>query len=251
MSSLYIYGLARAEERPEAASLGTGLSGAALEWVAEGGLAALVSDSPAEHITPTRRSMLTHTAVLERAQQQRAMLPVRFGTVAPDAATLRQCLNGNAATLSAALSSIAGRVELGVKANWREDVAFAQLLEEDAGLRRLRDRLRSRPAAETYAERIELGRKVEAALAARRQADSAAILARLAPLAERETALKQLDETMILNHAFLVPRSHEAEFDAAMSALAAEHAARIDFRYVGPVPPYNFVTLHADLFGRA
>jgi hypothetical protein len=31
-----------------------------------------------------------------------------------------------------------------------------------------------------------------------------------------------------------------------MQHLAERHAARITFRYVGPVPPYNFIQLHAD-----
>jgi hypothetical protein len=109
----------------------------------------------------------------------------------------------------------------------------------------MRDRLRSRPANETYYERVELGRRVEAALAERRATEAAAIVAALAPLAEREAELRALDEDMILNRAFLVRRENEALFDARMQSVAERYADRVNFRYVGPVPPYNFVRLQA------
>ncbi len=102
-----------------------------------------------------------------------------------------------------------------------------------------------RPAGETYYERIELGRRVEAALAGRRDAEQSAILAELVPLAERHESLLAHDEDMILNHAFLVPRAAEAGFDAAVARLAERSGDRLEFRYVGPVPPFNFVNLQA------
>ncbi|MCQ4161675.1 GvpL/GvpF family gas vesicle protein [Roseomonas sp. GC11] len=250
MNGLYVYGLAAAGSLPEGEALGAGLAGASLGWVQGGGLAALTSPAPEGELDATRRNMLAHTAVLERAMQAAPLLPVRFGTVAPAAPILADCLARNAPSLSAALDTIAGRVELGVKASWRPDIAFAQLLADDAGLRRMRDRLRGRPPEETQAERIALGRQVEAALQARREADAAALLAQLSPLAEREVELSLLDERMILNRAFLVRRDREEAFDAAMAALAGREAERIEFRYVGPVPPYNFVSLQAGLFGR-
>jgi hypothetical protein len=128
---------------------------------------------------------------------------------------------------------------------------FAEIVAADAELCRLRDRLRSRPAQETYFERVELGRRVEAALLQRRGEEAAAILAILAPLAERSAALRALDDDMIVNHAFLVPRSQERAFDARMEHVAERCGARVALRYVGPVPPYNFVTVRADWLGDA
>jgi hypothetical protein len=42
-----------------------------------------------------------------------------------------------------------------------------------------------------------------------------------------------------------VRRAREPAFDAAMERLAAAHGARIVFRYIGPLPPFNFVTVQA------
>lgn len=244
MSGLYVFGIAG--EDAAAATLGDGFPGRQVRGLAAAGLAALVADAPSDGIDPTRRNMLAHTALLERAMAQATVLPMRFGTIAPDEATLARCLANHAAAFRGALDAIAGRVELGVKASWKEGIVFREIVEQDAALRGLRDRLRTRPQAETYHDRIELGRRVEAALAARRTEEAGAILQALSPLAEAEAGLKEVEESMILNRAFLVPRAQETAFDAAMQDLAATHGARIEFRYVGPVPPYNFVRLRAD-----
>ena len=194
-------------------------------------------------VAQTRRNMIAHTTLLERVIAQTDVLPVRFGTVAADAAVLTRCIAAHAAAFQTGFYAIAGRVELGLKASWRDGVVFGEIIAADQDLCRLRDRLRSRPASETYYERVELGRRVEAALVGRRAAETTAILAELAPLAEQVVELRTLDEDMILNRAFLVRREHEARFDAQVQAVAERCAARMNFRYVGPVPPYNFIRL--------
>jgi len=69
------------------------------------------------------------------------------------------------------------------------------------------------------------------------------ILTTLSPFAVQTRANDIFGERMILNAAFLVERTHEPEMDAAIRALDAQQTNRVLFRYVGPVPPYNFVNL--------
>jgi hypothetical protein len=226
--------------------IGTGLGGAPLRLLASGTLAAVISPASVEPIARSRRNMLTHTSVLERMMPHATVLPLRFGTVAPDEAALQACIATHRGAFREALHSIEGRVELGLKASWRKDRVFTDIVERDTALRQLRDRLQARPAGETYYERIELGRRVEAALAERRASETAAIMAELLPLAEREAELRAHDDDMVLNRAFLVARAAEAAFDAAVARIAERFAARLEFRYVGPVPPFNFVGLRAD-----
>jgi hypothetical protein len=225
---------------------GEGVAGGVVRLLPAGPLTALVSDVPPGPIAQTRRNIAAHAGVLERAIGWTDVLPLRFGTVAPDVAVFFHCIAANANGFNSAFRDIDGRVELGLKASWRDGVVYGEIIAADAELCRLRDRLRSRPASETYHERVELGRRVEAALAGRRLRETASIMAGLAPLAERYTGLHIPDENMILNHAFLVRREHEAAFDAKVRAIAAPLENRITFRYVGPVPPYNFVRLQPN-----
>lgn len=244
---LWLYGIGMAA--PGGAPLGDGVAGAAVEAMDAAGFVALVSQAPAERPAPTRRHMLTHTAVLERATAAADVLPVRFGTVAPCATTLARCLAVNAIKLRDAMAGISDCVELGLRVSWREGVIFEEILAAEPALRAMRDRLATRPAQDSYQDRIELGRRVEAALAQRRAREAAALDAALAPLAAQMVALREVDEGMIANRAFLVRRRDEQRFDAAVAALEAAQGTRLLFRYVGPVPPFNFVSLRAEWFG--
>jgi len=247
---VYVYGIARSDQLSSAEGLGPGLAGGAVAVMQVAGLSVITEPAPEAELAPTRRYMLAHTAVLERALVRASVLPMRFGTIAPDAASLERCVEANAAAFAAALAEIDGRVELGVKASWREGLIFREIIDADPALRAMRDRLVSRPASETYYERIELGRQVEAALIARRAREAEAIVATLRPLADRSVAQKLLDEAMIVNESFLVRRDREAAFDRAMEELAARTGERLVLRYVGPVPAYNFVSVRADWLTR-
>ncbi len=48
---------------------------------------------------------------------------------------------------------------------------------------------------------------------------------------------------MILNAAFFVPKCREAEFDRTVQDLGEKYAQSASFKYVGTMPPFNFVTL--------
>jgi hypothetical protein len=46
-----------------------------------------------------------------------------------------------------------------------------------------------------------------------------------------------------MNAAFLVDRMREREFDARVECLAVQLSGSIQFKYVGPAPPYSFVSI--------
>jgi hypothetical protein len=246
MSRLYVYGLLPADATIVSALVSPGLGNLPVEFLAGRTMAALVSEGVPEPIAATRRNMLGHTAVLERAMGGVALLPVRFATLAPDREKLIACLDSYADAFAAALERVVGRIEVGVKAWWCDGMMPAEALHADPALAAWRDRLAARPAAETYYERIELGRRVEAALATRRQQVAEEITAVLAPLAERRVELRLLDDNMILNNAFLIRSTDEHAFDKEVERLDARFSEQLKFRYIGPVPPYNFVDLRTN-----
>ena len=53
-------------------------------------------------------------------------------------------------------------------------------------------------------------------------------------------------ELMVLSAAFLVEESKEARFDQRVDQLDAKYGDTIKFKYVGTLPPFNFVNLVID-----
>ena len=240
----YFYCIIRCPEPLELSTRGIGERGDKVYTLHYNDLAAVVSDSPVIEYDSSRRNMMAHTAVLEEVMKEFTILPVRFGIVAPDERAIReQILERRYDEFDRLLHGMEGRVELGLKTFWYEDVALREIIEENEIIRQLRDGLVGRPAEETYYDRIRLGELVEQAVSRKRAADADSILKRLNPIARDSRVNKVITERMILNAAFLVRREREPEFDLAVQQMDREMGQRLMFKYVGSAPPYNFVNI--------
>jgi len=242
----YVYCVIRSPKPRQFATLGIGERGDIVHTVHFDNLAAVVSDSPIIEYEQSRRNMMAHTLVLEEVMQELIILPVRFGTVAPvpsEEAIRERVLKRRFGELHGLLQHMEGRVELGLKAFWYEGVIFQEIVAENLSIQRLRDSLNGRRPEETYYERIRLGEMVEKAMDNKRVEDSERILDRLRPLVHRTRKNDIITDRMVLNSAFLLDAPAQPEFDAAVQSLDDEMGKRLIFKYVGPVPPYNFVEL--------
>ena len=243
----YIYCVARAQpfEKNGSSLLATpGLGGQKVRLVPYDDLAAVVSDAPQDDYNVTRENLLAHQRVITQAMTRSDVLPVAFGTVAEsDQQVQEQLLRGAADDLHRALEEVQGCVELELKVLWNEERLFAEIVAENEDIRALRDSLAGQPPEATQYERIQLGQLVAAEIQRKSEAEAAALLEALEPLAVATRVNENQTDMMLLNAAFLVDRSQEQAFDAQVQALGAAQAGRLIFQYVGPLPPYNFVDL--------
>jgi hypothetical protein len=226
-----------------------GRGAARVRLVREGDLAAVVSDAALKDYDPSRANVAAHEKVIEEVMQRSEVLPVRLGTVAGDDPEVRRFLKRQHDSLERSLALVRGRAELGLKVFWDGDRMFAEVLAEDATIRALRDQLIGLPELQTRDQRIELGRMTAEALERKRQAEADGIFARLRARAIEAVANRLLTETMVLNAAFLVDQAALQAFDAEVDAVGKEQRGRLTFKYVGPLPPYNFVKLNVPKEG--
>jgi hypothetical protein len=240
----YMYCIIRCPEPIQFTNLGIGERGDIVHTVHFEDLAAAVSNSPVVEYDSSRRNMMAHTLVLEEVMQDFTILPIRFGTVAPSVEAIQEkLLKRRFGEFHGLLQEMEGRVELGLKAFWYEDVIFNEIVEESPPICRLRDSLMGRPSEETYYERIRLGEMVEATMWKRRDEDAEKILTPLRSLVYETRVNKVVTDRMVVNAAFLVDEDRQAEFDAMVERLDQEMGKRLIFKYAGPVPPYNFVNI--------
>jgi hypothetical protein len=242
-TGLYCYGVMGARAAPDESE---GVAGASVETVLSGGLAALVSPVRATKMRARRPDLLKHLDVLTAALSGGAVLPFRFGTIFADEEELvGKLLDPRRDELTRLLREFDGLVELSVRAFFRGDVVLAEIVRESPRVARLREQTSRGPEAATYGGRIELGELVAAELASRSAAEAEQILRRLRPLARNVDVDTEPVEHQVLRAAFLVERGRLEAFDAEMDALAREREGRIDFKYLGPLPPHSFVALEA------
>lgn len=247
---VYLYGIVRSSgERSFDGVAAVGNPGGSVYTVCHGGLAMVASDATAAEYPTTRGNLLGHERVQERVLRECTVLPVRFGTVAegeePAAArSIRRLLEKRSPEFHRLLTEMEGSVELGVKALWRDEQrVFEEIVARRGDIRRLRDSLRDTSVAATYFDRVRLGEMVRDALGQAKKAEAALILAPLRRLARRVVENDVTLDRMVVNAAFLVDGARQDDFDDAVARLDAELGHRIQLKYVGAVPPYNFVNI--------
>ncbi|HEX6490565.1 MAG TPA: GvpL/GvpF family gas vesicle protein [Gaiellaceae bacterium] len=210
-----------------------------IRLVGHGSVAALVARVSAEPQRATRRALLDHAEIVEDAYSWTTILPLRFGSVFPDEAAVRELLlEPNADLFEQLLERHAGVAELTLKASYDQEALLAELVASGPGLGRLRERYRSQPTLENG---IALGEKTAALLEARRDRDADRILRTIEPLALDLRVGDVGLEGGVVNLAVLVERSRVGEVEDWLEALSRDLSPPIRFRLVGPLPPYSFI----------
>ena len=236
--ALYVYGLMRVEDGVRAVDA---LAEASITLVKHAEICALVTNVGEGDLTLRRESALAHTDTLQAAFRHGPVLPLRFGTVLPDAETLvAQLLAPRAASLRGRLEALEGLAEMQVKASYLEEPLLRSIVGQDARLSQAAARIRGLPPEATHFERINLGEAVNTHVQARRQADSQRMMQELQSLAVAVSMREPRHERAVLNASFLVPEDRLAAFDAEVERLSNQDAHSIQFRLIGPMPAHSF-----------
>lgn len=215
--------------------------------VASGDLGAVVS----AHATASdfqalpRETLLKHLVayqrIVEHVMQRQSVLPVSFGTYLESAAEARDLVSQNRTALGQAFARMRGMTELEVAATWEVGRVLAEI-GRDPAVVRAREAIERR-GDPTPDDRLQLGRLVESHMALRREAIRSRSLDALEPLASSTATHALLDERLVMNEAFLVSTGGVPEFEKRVHMLDALFGGQIDFRIVGPLPPYTFCTV--------
>ena len=222
--------------------LGIGGRGDELYTISYKTIAAVVSDSPIKKYSVARENLIPHERAIEEVMKAYTVLPVRFATIAEDEKKVKTILERDYDKLLDLLKNMKGKIELGLKAIFKEDI-YNYILKEYEEIRVLKEKLATLPLEKSYYQRMEIGKMVEEALQREKEIYKEDILSNLLPLAEEVKINNNYGELMIINAAFLVENSREAEFDQNVQALADKSGDKVKFKYVGTLPPFNFVNL--------
>lgn len=245
-TEVYVYGVLPAGASPPAGA-GLGALQAPLRTVEDGELAALVSDVPAGALEARREDLERHGEVLREAMTPGPVLPMRFGMVMPDEATVRaNLLERHRDRLLGLLEHVRGRVELTLRATYEEEPLLREALRRRPEAARLAQRVRGGDEAATYHERIRLGEIIVEEIEVMRERDTAAALERLSPLAVDVHVGAPPHERTAYAVSFLVEAGAVEGFDAAAKQLDADEGDRMRFSYIGPLPPHSFVRLEEE-----
>lgn len=222
-----------------------GLGGAEVFAVSEGALAILTSRTGAERLRPERRNLAAHHGVLKQLNEEGAVLPMAFGTIASSEQAVRDILTRHQELFLAQLRKVTGKVEMGLRVVWDVPNVFEYIVNRHPELKSARDQMLV--DGQNRDDMIQLGRLFEQVLSSEKDR----LYARVAGVLQRSGAAVKRNpvrsEKEVMNLACLIPKEQQGEFEA----IACEAAKGFDSNYLfdlsGPWSPYNFIELALQL----
>lgn len=239
---LYIYAIAAAGAQTVVDAAGIDGNDGPVVTLLRGDIAAVVSRCDTDRYAVTRDNVIAHRRVMEAAMKRWPILPVRFNTVAKGREQIAEkLLTARREEFRDLFDVMTGKVEFGLRALWPDmSRIFTEIAEENPEIKMARTR---EPAG--TADTARLGRAVTNALDRKRDRQARLILRCFDGLWFDRKVTDSLGASMILNASFLIEGQRAGEFDRRVENLADQMNGRVRLRYVGPVPPCDFVEVAA------
>lgn len=247
-SGIYIYGIIRTDSPQEFGNIDIG--GQASEVVTLGfkDIAAVISESPfaVYHSLAkekTIKDLVSHQFVLEKVMRSFTVLPVKFGTMVETAEEAIKFLEKGHALLSDELRQMEGKIELDVVARWELPKVMAAIYRDSPNIQRKQREFALKGNQVAVEEKVTLGQLVEQAVETRKASSTQLILQTLKEEAAEVCLHEVASHEMILNVAFLLEKEREEAFNETVALLDQRLESAVNFRVVGPLPPYSFSTI--------
>ncbi len=236
----YVYGLISADTPLPDGLTGLGPSGQVWK-ISCGNVAAIVSDVPEERRLGKRRHLLAHEAVVEAVAAESTILPMRFGAVITEDGVTNELLAPHQEYFAGVLEELEGRTEYTLRGYYDLEAVLPDIIQSDADMRALHQRVRGLSEEAGHFDRIQLGELIAKALKVRRQQDAQDILEALAlPYVVMRKVYDPEQDDDVVNAAFLVERARQQEFENAVYEVGGR-LPMVRLKLAGPLAPYDFV----------
>ena len=251
----YVYGIltaaqAEPEYRPEAFAA----PGGQFEVIANGDLAAVVSDSSIADFADLPRGDLMryltqHQRAVETLMNGAIVLPAKLGAVLADADQVKTVLSLGYGDLVRVMETVGHRSELDVAVAWEPTRLFGEIAQEPE-VAALKAQVLALPAEQMIKGQIAVGRLVKERFDTRRNQLRDELVARITPCAARWRLNPVMDDSMVMNVACLVDAAEATALEDRVVELDEQHNDQLRFRLVGPLPPYSFATVDVRVVRR-
>lgn len=245
----YIYGVINSGENTKLGRIGRQGNKREVYTVPHQDISCVVSDSDALHLDMMEkeelgRYLVNHQGVIEEVMKEHTIIPVKFGTQVRSIAEVNQILQRGYSEFKERLKEFHEKVEFDVVCLWNDLNKIIKMIgEEDKDIGEFKTEIAKKPPEETLQDRIKIGAMIKTAVEKKSEETQNHILDYLKEKAIDFQRHEVMDDRMISNCAFLLDRHKEAEFDRALNKLDQQYNGSINFKCVGPLPPYSFTTM--------
>ena len=245
---MYIYGVLNSNKEPFFGPHGI-TAREEVYTVSYQDISAVVSDSETLDYTHMRKDRLAMLLVRHQTAIEKIMslghtvIPMRLGTFAKDEAEIKHILACGYTVIKDIFGKISNMIETDITATWGDFNLILKEIGEDKEIKEVKERLLANPKAVTVDDQMKIGLMVKKALERKREGYAKEIQDTLKSVSQDFRAHELMDDKMVANMAFLINKAGHKDFEVKVEGLNTEFNEKLNFRCVGPLPPYSFYTL--------
>jgi len=245
MPGKYLYGIIE-EPQPTRFSF-SGVGDAEVYTVNHRKIAAVVSDIELQEVDPTRKNVRAHTTVQDELLKKYTFLPMGFGIITSSEDEVQKLLEKNYDGFIRELKRLAGKIEVGLKVFWDREAMISEIEGGNQEFTNLKTKINAASSpVEAQSLLVEAGKLVERVAIEWKNKYAREIYATLKEPSVDVILNDPLGIKNILNGSFLIDKSREREFQNNIYKLDSKYQGKVNFKYVGPLPPYSFVNVKLE-----
>ena len=240
----YVYCIIGGNEGRNFGPIGIGKRGDIVSTIGLNDISAVISSSTVTQYVINPENLTAHEKVIEEVMKDYTVLPLRFCTIANSAEEVRTLLRRRYGEFKGMLRDLDNKVEMGLKARWTDMKGiFDEIAQEDPGVKEGKKKAEGGAGDPDSDEKIAVGKAVKAALDKKKGIEGEKVLNKFKRVALDMRNNDPVGDNMFLNAVFLIDRTREKQFDFLVEDLVDSYKDKVDFKVVGPAPPFNFVNI--------
>ena len=205
--------------------------------------AMVVAEMPMKIYHPNKENLMMHQQVISNVMKEiDTVIPISFGNIFHSEEDVIALLKSLYPQLEGLFPKIKGKIEVGLKVVGKKEWLRENMNENEAAMRK-KNAVNSKSEAAGYFDRIQLGEMAKNFVKSLRDDMHSEIHEQLTPISDADKINEPIGEKMLLNSAYLLDRDKEAAFDEKVNELHEKWKDKVDFKYTGPWPAYNFINI--------
>ncbi|MCX5815882.1 MAG: GvpL/GvpF family gas vesicle protein [Proteobacteria bacterium] len=189
------------------------------------------------------RHLIQHQLVIEKVMQEFTIIPMRLGTYVLNEDEVMQVLTKGHRMFKEIFEKIEGRIEIDVVATWVDLNIVIKEVSEQEEVKALKQSLLNKKESITVDDQIKMGMLIKSNLNKKKDEYAHVIKDSLKGLCRNMKEYTMPDDMTILNAAFFIDNGMRIPFEERLDELNNDFGGKVHFKYIGPLPPYNFYVL--------
>jgi len=189
------------------------------------------------------RLLIRHQQTVEKVMAEHTIIPMRLGTFAHDDREVREILARGYRTIKDIFARARDSIEIDVVATLNDFNSFLQEVSAGEEMKTLKQSLLGKKSGVTVDDQMRLGILVKKYSDKKKTEYADLVQSALSEVTQDFKAHDLMDDKMVLNTAFLMDKNRQKDFERKVDEVNNKFEEKLNFRCVGPLPPYSFYTL--------